>query len=213
MSRTRCVISEKSKFIVLLIAKNASSTLRHEFRRPEYESRELLVKELNKEQMAYPIYAFLRDPYDRFLSGYHEVYSRHLGQIAYIKKNNLNDIPSKNFLSQTDDINTIEEFLNHIEERGFFDVHIKTQSDYLGNLTIAEYFNVENLDSGINRIRVKYNLPQHQILLQKHRKRRRSRKIQFDYKKIDLPFSLLEKIKNTYAEDLRLYNSLFKEFY
>ena len=73
-----CIVSERFRFICLLIAKNATSTLRGEFKKDIYEARECRYVEVEEQKRQdYFTFAFLRDPVSRLLSAYQEISMRY----------------------------------------------------------------------------------------------------------------------------------------
>ncbi|GAH06581.1 unnamed protein product, partial [marine sediment metagenome] len=69
-----CVISDRFRFICLLIAKNGSSSLRVEFGQDIYDSYEQLYRLIDRQvRDSYFTFATIRDPVSRLLSAYQEI--------------------------------------------------------------------------------------------------------------------------------------------
>ena len=179
--------------------------LRHEFRMEVYQAAEMHIGKLNKEQQEYPIYAFLREPFARFLSAYHEVYIRPLGQNKYFKENGIERSLTHGFLCLDDTIQTMGKFLDHIYERVFFDNHIKPQSEYIGDLRINKYYSVEALDIGVNEIRKSIGLASYVSNLPQRRQRRLGKTNNYIYNKHEVPEVNCHQIMSLYKEDFSLY--------
>lgn len=118
--RITCVVSDAHRLLVPLIAKNATSTLRIELAKEEYGSHECLWSALTSVQKRYRTFAVIRDPLDRFLSGYYEVTLRTRNRTP----------PLHDFIAADGGISDVYAFLEHIHSRGFLDSHIATQSHY-----------------------------------------------------------------------------------
>ena len=206
--RVLCTISDKFQFIVLLLPKNASSTIRKELKRELFAGHEQSYYNLLPAQLDYYKAVFLRDPIARFLSAYHEVYCRHIGQGQYFERHGIDEERTLHFLNPKDDVNSIYEFLDHIESRGFFNIHIHRQVDIIGEVPVDYYFSVESLQRDFQRlyrlIGVAHTLEPLPFL----RKRRiRKDRRNFIYDREELPDDLVRRIKEIYAEDLELYRS------
>lgn len=201
------VVSDLHKFIVKPAAKCASSTIRAEFQKEDYRGYEHRVAHWSAEQMLnYRKFFFLRHPVDRFLSGYFSVYKLRRMKVFRNQEKALAERRRLQFLRVDDTVTTISQFLGHIEERGFFDVHIKPQVLFIEGLKIDMYFRVERLTEGVNRIRRMYDLPPLPAELpQLHRNRDLSKHRPFAYAREDLPVALVHEIERIYRDDLELY--------
>ena len=204
--RVLCVISDKFQFIVLLLPKNASSTIRKQLKKDLFAGHEQSYYNLLPEQLDYYKAVFLRDPIDRFLSGYHEVYCRHIGQGQYFKRHGIDKERTLHFLNPKDDVDSMYEFLDHIENRGFFNVHIYRQVDIIGEVPVDFYFSVEQLQRDFQQLYHLIGAAQSQEPLPFLRKRRvRKDRRNFIYNREELPEDLIQQIKKIYAEDIELY--------
>ena len=200
-------VSDRHQFIILLIPKNASSTLRAECQQSALQCKEIISDDWTKEQQEeYKKYVFLRDPMERFLSGYKEVYNRFIGLDQY---NAAKGIVTKNpldFLSLQDTTESVYEFLEHIREQGFFNKHIQKQSDLLSGYTIDQFFLVERIDNGLNQIRQDLGLSPNTTLLPQHRQQRYiAKRKPFVHYQEELPDDLLASIRVLYQADFELY--------
>ncbi len=203
-------VSDKYQFIILLIPKNASSTLRAECQQSAFQCKEIISDDWTKEQQEkYKKYVFLRDPMERFLSGYKEVYNRFIGLDQY---NAAKGIVAKNpldFLSLHDTTESVYEFLEHIREKGFFNKHIQRQSDLVSGYAIDQFFLVEQIDESLNQIRQGLGLSPNASPRPQHRQQRYldKRKPYIHYKE-ELPDDLLASIKALYQADFELYEKI-----
>ena len=79
-----CVVSDRYKFISILISKNAPSTLKAEFRQPSYQSYECGFDHIETDKLnTYFTFALLRDPVTRLLSAYQEISMRKDGEVSF----------------------------------------------------------------------------------------------------------------------------------
>jgi len=206
MSIVSCVVSDKFRFLVPILPKNASSTIRAELNKPAFEGHENVFEKLLPDQKTYKKAVFLRHPIERFLSAYHEVYCRHIGQGQYFEQHGINKQRTLHFLNMKDDLNSMHEFLDHIAIDGFFDDHINQQVDFLKDIPIDHYFSVENLQKDMQQL---FQLlgSGHQVEpLPFFRKRRvLQHKRNFVYRINEIPDDLIHRIETTYAEDMTLY--------
>ena len=210
MSNTLGIVSDKFQFIIFMIPKNASSTFRAEFKKEVYHTYEFQHNKWEEKKYTnYKKFVFLRNPIDRFFSGYFEVYSRHRGQISYYRERNMNKEPTLSFLSLNDSVENIYDFLEHIKNRGFFEVHINKQIYFIKNHPIDTYFLVKNSNEGIQYIRKIYGLPPLIEELPFYRKRIGKHR-PFQYYKEDMPSYIIDSVKEIYAEDILLYNKIIR---
>ena len=123
-----CVVSDRFRLICILIAKNASSTLREEFRKERYAGREALYHSLEAGICdGYFTFAFVRDPVSRLLSAYQEISMRH-----EMDKTRDPDFP---FYSMEDGRQRFAAFLGELA-RNKWDPHVRTQTDYLDGVRV-----------------------------------------------------------------------------
>ena len=140
-----CVVSDRYKFIYILMPKNASTTLRTEFKNerygPGYEMYYSAVDEDKKN--AYFTFTVLREPVSRFLSAYQEVSMR-------LDRNDRGNI-DYDFISIDDTELRINTFLDSIWENQW-DVHIEKLSEVLKNLQIDFFVGMEWLQQDMEAI-------------------------------------------------------------
>ena len=80
-----CYLSDTLRFIWVLVAKNASTTIRNALSGPPYRAAQMALKDVAPEtRRSYLTFAFLRDPIDRTLSAYQEVSFRADEDPAYL---------------------------------------------------------------------------------------------------------------------------------
>lgn len=201
------IVSDLHKFIVKPVAKCASSTIRAEFKKEDYQGYEHRVIHWNTEQVDhYKKFFFLRDPVERFLSGYFSVYKLHNLRGKRNRDKGIVEERPLEFLDMDDTVATIFRFLQHIRERGFFNVHVKPQTLFIEGLKIDMYFPVEKLTEGVNRIREMYDLPPYAEELPVHHQNRYTRKRRpFAYTREEVPDALIREIEQIYRADMDLY--------
>jgi len=210
MTRVRCVVSGKSNILVFLLPKNASSTIRAYLKGGDFDGFEDLYDLLPAKYLQFKKVAFLRDPVERFLSGYHEVYCRHIGQGQYFLRHGIEKQRTLHFLKMADNIDSIYEFLDHIENFGFFDVHIRKQVDFIRDKQVNHYFSTECLQDDMQKLYAIIGSDQSLPPLPKHRQRRQKpNKRNYIYRKFELPKDLIDRIEQIYWEDIELYHKHF----
>ena len=174
----------------------------------DYQASEVLARDLVFEKQGFRNIAFIRDPVDRFFSSYFEVYVRHIGQSKFFEREGIQRELKYAFLNSEDHIDRLEEFLDHIEKRGFFDLHLARQVDYLKDQKIDEYYTIDELTWVINQIRRSCLLQPLPEELKKFRKR--PKKKIFNYRKEDVAPALIERIKYIYRSDVLFYNQVLE---
>ncbi len=196
----RCIVSDRFRFICVLIAKNASSTLEGELLRPEYQSRRVRASELTEEERAdYATFAFLRDPVSRLLSGYQEISLRHeMGE---------GGSNSAAFAEMEDDMSRFAAFLDALEA-GYLDNHVRPQVDFLEGMRIDRYGSVECLDADLQQMLAEFDVETTSPL--PRRRSREGRRRDYDYARFDIeeaqiPADTLDRIRSLYAADFANY--------
>ena len=136
-----CIISDRFQFICICIAKNASSTVRTEFKKSQYRSYECRYNQIDKEKLEnYFIFALLRDPVSRLLSAYQELSMRKDG-----KPLSKEDKP---FYSMDDTLDRFHAFLAEVQ-RHKWDPHVMDQHDYVGDKRIDFLGRVETFNKSM----------------------------------------------------------------
>ena len=157
-----CVISDKYRFVCVLIAKNASSTLRRELCLPRYEGREMRLHDIEREKLdSYFCIAFLRDPLSRAASAYQEISLR----------SDLHNRPlaDKSFFDLDDGPERFRKFAEELDD-GRWDAHTRPQADYVEGLHLDFCGRIETLARDFATIMARIGLEAPPVL-----PRRRSR--------------------------------------
>ena len=199
-----CVVSERFRFICLLIAKNASSTLRDEFGRDFYGSYEQHYAEIDRSiRDTYFTFAPVRDPVSRLLSAYQEISIRfENGRARYTEHE---------FFLMSDTPKRFASFLNALEDTGW-DEHVVPQVRYLEGVRVDLFARVERLQDGIDEMFRRLEMGRSPVLPTSRSRRKRKEVEGYDRFNIsarDLDASILSRIEQIYDADLRLYESLF----
>jgi|GEM_PF-1260607 len=139
-----CVVSDRFRFICLLLPKNGSTSLRHEFGRARYESRELVYSQLNPEiQEQYFTFTTLRDPVDRLLSAYQE--------LSFRFEAAREDLSDRDFFRMGDTPNRFRRFLKELRA-GMWDTHVLPQTKHLSRIRVDKYCFFENLQDDVEDV-------------------------------------------------------------
>ena len=199
------IVSEKFRLICLLIAKNATSTLRKEFKRLDPMSQELRSQQIGTDfRQRFTSICFLRDPVTRVLSAYQEISMRIEG--GHTPKS------SYAFARLADGPARLEAFLDWIEN-GSNDSHVLPQADFVHGQSFDLWGRVETLQTDLETV---YNLlalgPCPSLPL---RRSRAGRAKDYHYAKHlfsedELPVEITERIRRIYSQDFELMNSLEK---
>lgn len=140
-----CVVSEKYKYIYVLLPKSASSTLRHEFKDKRYgPGYEVHYSSLDvKKKQEYFTFTVLREPVTRFLSAYQEVSMRIEGGSI--------DCADYDFIRLDDTEHRLNEFLNTIC-LDQWDVHIEKISEAIKHIHFDYFSGIEWLQQDMQVI-------------------------------------------------------------
>jgi len=207
-------ISDTNKFIYYYIPKNASSTLKGEFSKSIYNTYHYKDNIQNKKD--YIKIVFLRNPIDRFLSGYYETHLRYYGFKCWHKEGNLNCKNKLNFLDTytEDKYSLLREFLNFIKEKGFFDEHIKPQYYFFKEEEIDNFYFIEDINNDLEKFRKKIKITSDakELPTIRTRKKKIAKCLQkYCIYKDEIPEDIIETIKEIYSEDIRIYKK-YKKF-
>lgn len=146
-----CIVSDKFKFICFCIAKNASSTLRTEFKKSQYQSYECLYNKIESDKLDdYFIFALLRDPVTRLLSAYQELSFRKDGK--HLLKGD------KSFYFMDDTIERFHAFIAEVQGQKW-DPHVMDQHDYICGKRIDFFGRVEEFNESMQFVFNRLNIP------------------------------------------------------
>ena len=199
-----CVISDRYHFICLLIAKNASSTLRTEFRQEIFDSYERLYPAVDPQvRDGYFTFAPMREPVSRLLSAYQEISMRFQMEPHLY--------PQYKFFPMDDTPERFNAFLDTLGD-SCWDPHVRPQVKYLAGVRVDLFACVERLQEGVEdmfrRLDIK-DCPRLPV-----RRSRQERKDVHGYGRFilssdDLDDTALSRIRHVYEADVQLYNELF----
>lgn len=185
-------------FSFLNIPKNASSTLRRLF---DFGNNRVKMQDKDDKIFHSRItFTVIRNPIDRFISGYSEVLKcRHDGPHEYTKSLPFFKIKDPNLK-----LKRFETFIDNICDN-LYDEHIKPQKFYLNDIKVQYYILFDNLEIEVNDM-----LRENNFQTLNFEKRWNTG---FENKDIykDLIFSndhILNKIKELYKKDFELYENL-----
>jgi len=148
-----CWVSEKYKLIFLPIPKNASTSIRNieEF---QFQVDNAFRYRTLIESGEYKMFTVIREPLDRFVSGYIEICKRAYGDSTQILK--------RDFYWIKDEKRRFHKFVEEVEG-SFFDVHIRPQSYFLTDYE-NNFFNIDfaldfhSIQKSFNDLLNRYNL-------------------------------------------------------
>jgi len=194
------MVSDRFRFIYVLIPKNASSTLRAELRREMYGIGESRYCELDAERRAnYFTFAFLRRPVSRFLSAYQEISMRFEGAPS--------PSPARAFFTMEDGPERFSRFVD-AAEHGLWDDHIRLQSEFLSGARVDFIGRLERFQADLAVIFARLGIEPCPILPK--RRSREDRKQRYRYSRFlveesDLDAATLARIERLLARDIDLY--------
>jgi len=203
-SPVTCVVSERFHFVCLLIAKNASSTLRTEFGQDVYDSYEQRYAEIHpRVRDRYFTFATLREPVSRLLSAYQEISMRF--EIEPLPT------PQRRFYLMEDTPKRFDTFLDALDD-ACWDPHLLPQVNYLAGVRVDLFASVERLQDGVKELCQRLDIrlcPSLPVL-----RSRKERNEVYGYGRFvlsgdDLDDRALSRIEHVYETDIRLYSELF----
>lgn len=199
-----CSVSDRFRFICLLIPKNASSTLRREFTREIYDCQEVYFTEVDSQQRKdYFIFATLRDPISRLLSAYQEISMR------FDMSPDPN--PAREFYLMDDTPERFETFLNELGD-ALWDPHLLPQVNYLVDVNADFFTCLEQFQEGIEEVFGRLAIGDCPTLPFRRSRVDRKRSYGFDRYLLhssDLDVKALAIIERVYEADIKLYTRLF----
>jgi hypothetical protein len=201
----RCVICDRYRLICLLIAKNATTTLRETLGNSNYGGYELRYSEIDKRiRDEYLTFAVLREPVTRLLSAYQEISYRHdHGLLQNLKKD---------FFSMNDSPERFAAFLDTLQPPDW-DPHVRRQVDYLQDVRVDLFTCVEQLQEGITALFDRLGMGSCPIL--PVRRSRKERLITGEYARFvldrnDIDRETVSRITQIYSDDVSLYSRHFE---
>lgn len=139
-----CVVSDRFRFICLLLPKNGSETLRREFGQTVYESRELIYAHIKPDiREQYFTFGVLRDPVDRLLSAYQELSLR----FEVFRE----DLSDRDFFTMEDSPKRFSRFLSELGG-GMWDIHVMPQTKHLSDIHVDKFCFFERLQDDIEEV-------------------------------------------------------------
>lgn len=139
-----CVVSDRFRFICLLLPKNGSTTLRCEFGQAVYESRELNYTHIEEDiREQYFTFTTLRDPVDRLLSAYQE--------LSFRFEAAREDLSDRDFFRMGDTPKRFRRFLKELRG-GMWDTHVLPQAKHLSDIRVDKFCFFENLQDDIEDV-------------------------------------------------------------
>lgn len=200
LSTSLCMVSNRFRFIYVLIPKNASSTLRAELRRDLYECEELRYSQVDSaRRQAYFAFTFLRPPVTRLLSAYQEISMRF--------ESSPSSEPRRRFFTMDEGPARFLAFLDAAEEK-LWDDHIRLQEDFVRGASIDYFGTLERFQFDLAKIFARLGIEACPTLPM--RRSRASRAQRYRYAKFlidesELDASTLARIHRLLASDLRFY--------
>jgi hypothetical protein len=196
-----CVVSDRYKFIYVFLPKNASSTLRHEFKDgrygPAYEVDYSAVDENKKNE--YFTFTVLREPVSRFLSAYQEVSMRYEGS----DKGNID----YDYYSMDDTEQRINGFLDSIWHNQW-DMYLEKQCEVLKNIRFDYFVGMEWLQQDMEAIYRQLGMGKCPGFLRHCSRLGRQQEQNYSkyfWNEEDLSKPTIKRILSLYREDLELY--------
>ncbi len=178
-------INNEKKIGYLHISKCASTSIRTSANL----SRDYFLKWDSRKKKQFFKFTVIRNPYQRFLSGYSEALERR-------------DIPCNLFDKMNDE--NFEKVIKMLEENKYVDTHVTPQIEYICNLKIDKFIKFENLVNELNNLAEEINF---QNLKNIQHLQQTNRKYEVEY--FVEKFGYKDKIDKIYEKDWELYNKLF----
>lgn len=202
----RCYVSHRCRFIWILVAKNASSTLRAEFERGIYQASSDRYENLPpRVRRDYFTFVFLREPVARLLSAYQEV--------SFRAEQGQPDLSEMAFVGMPEGLARFEAFLDEVE-RTAWDGHVRSQARFVDNARIDYWGSVENLQADIARIFWRIGI--REVPRLPRRRSRNERAAQHGYTahilhREEITPELRGRIRRVYREDEELYQRVIRD--
>lgn len=196
-----CVVSRRFRFIALLIAKNASSTIREEFKKPLYDSFEQRYSDIDPELKAdYFTFAFLRHPVSRLLSAYREL--SHRIEIGFLECDGLQ------FWRLDDGPDRFATFVEEIETL-MPEPHVRRQVEYVRQVRVEFWGTVERLQADMQMIYQRLEMGTCPIFPQSRRREElgtHANDMRYIIHESKIDNAIRARILDLYAMDLQLYD-------
>ncbi len=198
-SRGIFLVSHKYRFAYFPMSKNASSTLKFEFRKPRYACEQFRISSFSDLDLEdYFKFAFLRDPVSRFVSAYQE--------ISFRGENNDSTVVKKPFMELEDNPERFQAFIQEVE-KGKWDPHVISQGDLVDRIHMDFYGRVESLESDLQSVFRKLGIENCPPLPKRRSRTGRStdygyNRYNFDHEQ--LPQTQLDQIRKLYLDDVDL---------
>lgn len=201
-----CVVSDRFDFICLLIAKNASTSLRLEFGKEIYDSYEQSYSRIDPPvRDRYFTFAALRDPVSRLHSAYQEISRRfEMGEQLTL---------GRRFFPMDDTPERFDTFLDELGD-ACWDPHLLPQVNSLAGVRADFFTRVERLQEGIEEVFSRLELETCPVLpIYRSRKEREEGEgySRFLLSTDDLDEKARSLIERVYEADIRLYSKLFPD--
>lgn len=203
-AKNSCIVYNKKKIIFINIPKCASKSIKKSLYK--YNPQHKNINTLSQTELSYFIFTFIRDPIQRFLSGYITI---------LFKYDNVSDLcKSLSFWKISDKKERFNDFCKCVQEHGFFDCHIAPYSYFLDDFSKIDYIGcLETYNNDINYIYNKFDI-KYKIKKtnQKHKWNSTNPELyQLYYINInELIYEQLNIIKELYKDDIKLYNKISK---
>ena len=200
----RCIVSDRLQTIVVLLPKNASSTLGKVLSAAPFEGQSMAWHHIDPERRdRYRRWCFLRDPVNRCLSAYQEVSMR-------IGRGEL-DGRGYDVWAMGDSLARFERFLELLGRENWhvqWDVHLRQQTELLRDIHIDRFGCVEWLQEDLGQALRSLGLDPLDplpVLRSRDGRRERFRYHAHDFREQQLEISVIQRIEHLYRDDMRLY--------
>lgn len=204
--RPVCYVSHRYRFIWILVAKNASSTLREWFAREPFVATLHTLADLPADiRHSYFTFVFLRDPVERALSAYQEV--------SYRADRNASYLPGAAFVRRPAGPERFAAFLD-AAARDPWDGHVRPQAHFIDGVRLDDWGCVEQLQPDFARILERLGIAQVPEL--PRLRSRASRAVRQGYashhlERNDLADATVRRIRDVYREDVALHQRCIRD--
>ena len=208
--KNSCIISNQKKLIFINIPKCATKSIKNELK--SYKSKNSILTDLTDEEMTYYKFTFIRNPIQRFLSGYLTIIFKY----QYLPQN----VKDLSFWKFTDKKKRFNDFCNCVKQHGFFDCHIAPFSYFLENVKLDYIGCLENYNNDIQYILKQFGIKykgyldhqtQHKLGWNSNNKIFKESYKNYNITIDDLTPKQLNLIKTLYNDDIQLYETIRKK--